>query len=100
MFKQYNIQKKETLDNYFPNGFQSWQETHYEVVSNITLWLEKADPQAPVQKYYNSVGIGGMYELVENITNSFEDTYKGDEWMELDFFETVEKFTWNFIAKL
>lgn len=76
----------------FPNGFASWQETHFEIVKAIALNGED---------YHNKVndieairGTGGLYEFAEELTNKFELLNKGRVW-DGEFFEEIEEFISN-----
>lgn len=74
----------------FPNGFESWQETHFEVVNYITLDYER-NPNGYMAKVYEEQGTGGAYELAKQLTDEFEKLYEGKEW-DGEFFETIESF--------
>lgn len=72
------------------NGLTSWHETHFEIVSEIVLRLHKDD--STLLKYYNQHnGIGGMYELAEELTDKFEKKFEDFEW-DGEFFDEIEKF--------
>lgn len=73
----------------FPNGFDSWQETHYEVVSMMTLEYERGNPV--IEEYMGVKGIGGMYELAKELTTKFEAQHKDKAW-DGEFFEELEYF--------
>lgn len=73
----------------FPNGFSSWQETHYEVVAHITTTMDMAYTMANTTQ--ETQGTGGLYELAESLTDEFEDHYKGFEW-DGEFFDTISGF--------
>ena len=80
---------------YFPNGFTSWMETHYEVVQAITLKLSDEDMEEDSALYerLEEEGTGGMYELSEALTDAFEKEYKGAIWgADFDYYETIEHF--------
>jgi hypothetical protein len=80
---------------YFPNGFTSWMETHYEVVQAITLKLADEDMEEDSALYerLEEEGTGGMYILSEELTDTFEKEYKGAIWgADFDYFETIEHF--------
>jgi len=65
----------------FPNGFASWQETHFEVVSAIAIELFKDNtPSKLMAERYEAHGIGGMYELAKELTDKFEKKFKGKVW--------------------
>jgi hypothetical protein len=81
-----------TTNKEFPNGFTSWVETFYEIVSALTS-IESGDGESEViNEIRNTKGIGGMYEFAEVLTDEFELTYKDEDWSELGFFETLENF--------
>lgn len=64
----------------FPNGFASWQETHYEIVSAIEYEQRKDNPQGVVLERHESQGHGGLYELAEELTDEFENKYNSEHW--------------------
>jgi hypothetical protein len=76
----------------FPNGFASWQETHYEVVAAITsIVLDDDNKDNLVYKTYREDGLGGLYELAEDLTDEFELLNKDREW-DGEFFDEIERF--------
>jgi len=75
---------------HFPNGFASWQETHYEVVQAITIELT-ADKRGLVAQRHEAQGHGGLYALAEELTDEFEAIHEGHEW-DGEFFETIEEW--------
>jgi hypothetical protein len=75
----------------FPNGFASWQETHFNVVSIIAVNLSKVFVPASLSNRYLAQGIGGMYELAEELTDKFEKLNKGREW-DGEFAEEIDEF--------
>jgi hypothetical protein len=80
---------------HFPNGFDSWMETHYEVVQAITLKLSDEDMEEDSALYerLEEEGTGGMYMLSEELTDAFEEEYEGAVWGEkLDYYDTLENF--------
>lgn len=76
----------------FLNGFTSWQETHFEIVSAITgeMRKDKFDSKV-VDDRYAEQGTGGMYELAEELTDEFEKLNKGRDW-DGEFFDEIAKF--------
>ena len=72
-------------EKHFPNGFSSWQETHYEVVSAITFYLHNL-PEIVIDG-----GTGRLYELAEKWTDKFEELNKNREW-DGEFFEEIDDF--------
>lgn len=77
-------------DKVFPNGFQSWKETYFEVVSHIAEAGNNG--RNVVTDISESEGTTGLYDLAENITDLFEEAHLGSDWDEKDFFEEVEDF--------
>lgn len=75
-----------TTEKNFPNGFTSWQETHYEVVQAISYIISEAKTSLAVA---SADGQAGLYELAEDLTDEFEKEYEGHEWAG-DFFDTIE----------
>ena len=78
-------------DKRFPNGFESWCETYYEIVSFLTLEYERDSVTSKVAEFYERNGMRGMYELARELTDEFETLNKGREWNG-EFFEEIEHF--------
>jgi hypothetical protein len=68
----------------FPNGFESWCKTYYEIVNFLTF-------TSKVAKFYEQNGTEGMYELARELTDEFETLNKGREW-DGEFFKEIESF--------
>lgn len=81
------------MEKHFPNGFLSWQETHYEVVSMISYQtrLPKNQMSDLISDIYAAQGTGGMYELAEQLTDEFETLNEGRIW-DGQFFDEIEEF--------
>lgn len=76
----------------FPNGFESWHETHYEIVSIIERLRNEYDSISNVIKRVEETeGTGGFYELAESLTNEFESIHKETQW-DGNFFNEIESF--------
>lgn len=75
----------------FINGKQSWQETHFEVVSAISYISRLDSPYGIVADRLEEAGTGGLYELAEELTDEFEVLNQGREWGG-EFFEEIEDF--------
>lgn len=73
-----------------PNN-ESWIETHFEVVSFITVEMLKDEPQGAIGRAHQASGHGGLYELAQEWTNLFEWEHRGRVW-EGDFFDTIDKW--------
>lgn len=78
----------------FPNGFDDWQETHFEMVQRICQTEHFNGSKS--YKVATEEGIGGLYLLAENLTDKFEQENKGKNWGENDetqYVDAIEKFT-------
>jgi hypothetical protein len=76
----------------FVNGFTSWRETHFEVVSAISVELCKTTPDSELIKdIYAENGRFGLHSLAEKLTNEFEELYKGKEW-DGEWFDAIDSF--------
>jgi len=75
----------------FPNGFDNWQETHFEVVTAITNCLHN-EIGLPV-KIREERGLGGLYELAEELTNKFENSHINFNWSDTtSFLDEIDNF--------
>jgi len=83
----------------FPNGFTSWIETYYEIVSGIEQQLNNKDEIGRAWEVENTQGIGGRYELAKELTDKFEKQYEGVVWGEtlaaFDYFDAIYEFINN-----
>jgi len=75
----------------FVNGFESWHETHFEVVQAITIEHIKNEPKGLVKERHDAQGHGGLYELAVELTDEFEKLNEGREW-DGEYFDEIEKF--------
>ena len=76
----------------FPNGFSSWQETHFEIVQAITIEHIQDKRTGLVAYRHEAQGIGGLYELAEELTDEFESIHEGETWEDIGCLETLENF--------
>lgn len=85
----------------FPNGFESWQKTHFEVVE-VLVYLRGLDegktPKAFAEMADQSA-TDDMYRLALDLTNKFEEQTKGQE-RERGLFDEIEDFVWAELKKL
>lgn len=81
------------IDDFFPNGFENWYETFYEVVDSITVALLGVTEydENKVIKIQCTKDRGGLYELAKELTDGFEALYKGREW-DGDYFDAVSEY--------
>jgi hypothetical protein len=76
----------------FPNGFSSWQETHFEIVQAITLEHAQDKRTGLVAYRHEAQGIGGLYELAEELTDEWEALYEIETWEDIGYLETLENW--------
>lgn len=82
--------KKEDFNKKFPNGFDCWQETHYEIVAAFYSYTD-----SPVlESLEQHKGRGGMYEFAEELTDEFENLHKDKNW-DGEFYDELETFIKN-----
>lgn len=74
----------------FPNGWTSWQETHFEVVSHVASSSDREGTLAFQRSQQQ--GMGGLWELAQELTDEFENLHKGNEWEEGKWLETIWEF--------
>lgn len=73
--------------------FESWHETHFEIVQWITLMADQEGNF--VSELAESQGTGGLYELAKDLTDKFETLYSGVEWgidEDTQYFDIIEDF--------
>ena len=75
----------------FTNGFDSWQETHFEMVQQIIRDLEN-ERTGKVQKVSDEFGQGGLYDLSKKLTDKFENEFEGKCWEGESYYDSLEKF--------
>lgn len=82
---------EEYLEEKFPNGITSYLETFYEIVAEITLYVDFEGLSNRDILIQGIEGRGGLYELAEKLTDKFENLYKDKEW-DGEFFDTIDDF--------
>jgi hypothetical protein len=70
------------------NDFDSWQETHFEIVSSL---VKEYKNSTVVLKQEELNGTGGLYLLARDLTFEFETLNKDKAW-ESDYFDELENF--------
>lgn len=68
----------------------NYLETHFEVVSTIMFKLSN-DNKFLTELYQNN-GRGAMWELAKSLTDEFEQLHKDEDWIELEWFDTLDEF--------
>lgn len=80
----------------FPNGFESWQKTHFEVVEVLCYMRELDDEH--VKKGFSSIAdksaSDDLYRLALDLTNLFEEKTKG-QVRNRSLFDEIEDFVWQ-----
>lgn len=82
------------MEKQFPNGFTSWQETHFEIVSFINEVLSQDSIKGIIEERYTNQGRGGIYELAEDWTDEFENLNVDRDW-DGEFFDEIDNFCLN-----
>ena len=77
------------VEKQFPNGFASWMETHHEIVAHLTSTVDFSGSAAHFA--ISTGGTGRLYELAEDLTDKFEQQFKGHDW-DGDFFDHMGNF--------
>lgn len=81
--------------NKFPNSFEDWYETFFEISEVLFNQQASEDETTLANRTMSQQGTGGLYLLAERLTHKFETEYKGTLWgstEELCFFEKIEEF--------
>lgn len=78
--------------NQFSRGFESWHETHFEVVDAIFTQLN--NPYSRASHVQDTMGRGGLYELAQELTDKFEQQFADAQW-DGNFFDELDSFLEN-----
>ena len=64
----------------FPNGFDSWQKTHFEVVEVLCYIreLEVSEQPKSFAEMVDQTATEEMYQLALELTNKYEEHAKGE----------------------
>lgn len=76
----------------FPNGFDSWHETHFEIVTEINLQIIENRECKRISEINDEFGRGGLFDLAKELTDKFEETYVDCDWNNGDWFEAIQDF--------
>ena len=85
----------------FPNGFDSWQKTHFEVVEVLVYMRNlEADkkPKGYIEALDQSAG-DKLYNLAIELTNKYEEQTKG-VIKKRTLFDEIEDFVWGEVKSL
>ncbi|WP_300598514.1 hypothetical protein [Niabella sp.] len=77
----------------FPNGFDSWQKTHFEVVEALCYLRDIEEPNQAknFNEMLNRSATEALYQLARELTDKFEETTKGQP-RDRTLFEEIEAF--------
>jgi hypothetical protein len=75
----------------FPNGFESWHETHYQISAAIHSRQQGHPISGLVHDTQKGMGLAGLPALAVHLTNEFEQANEGREW-DGEYFEAIETF--------
>lgn len=81
-----------SVGKHFSNGFKSWMETHHEIVSAICEKLLDDKYAGLVLEINDTQGQRGLYIFAEELTDKFENQYKGMDWDMNDYNVHIDSF--------
>ena len=84
----------------FPNGFDSWQKTHFEVVEVLCYIreLEISEQPKSFTEMVDQTATEEMYQLALELTNKYEEHSKG-KTRTRSLFDEIEEFVWKEVRK-
>lgn len=85
----------------FPNGFESWQKTHFEVVEALCFMrnLEELEKHKNFSEWIDQSATEEMYHLALTLTNKYEEQTRGKK-REQSLFDEIEIFVSSEVKKL
>lgn len=77
----------------FPNGFESWQRTHFEVVEVLCYLRDLEEEKQPKNfaEFLDRSATEEMYNLALRLTNKYEAETEGKK-RERSLFDEIEEF--------
>ncbi len=90
------------MDNHhFPNGFSSWQKTHFEVVEVLVYIrnLEEGKTPKPFSELIDKSATEELYQLAIRLTDKYEEETQGKK-RERTLFDEIEDFVWQELHKI
>ena len=80
----------------FPNGFESWQKTHFEVVEVLVYMRNLEEDKKPksFSEALDQSASEDLYTLALALTNKYEEQTKGKE-RKRNLFDEIEDFVWS-----
>lgn len=85
----------------FPNGFESWQKTHFEVVEVLCFIRDLDESKQPKSfaELIDQSATEEMYNLALTFTNKYEEQTRG-KTRERSLFDEIEEFVWHEVKSL
>ena len=85
----------------FPNGFESWQNTHFEVVEVLCFIrdLEEGEQPKSFAEMVDRSATQEMYNLALTLTNKYEEEHQGKK-RDRSLFDEIEEFVWKEVKKM
>ena len=85
----------------FPNGFESWQKTHFEVVEVLCFMRDLEEGKKPKNftEYLDRSATREMYDLALSLTNKYEEQTQG-KTRERSLFDEIEEFVWSEVKRM
>ncbi len=85
----------------FPNGFASWQRTHFEIVEVLCYirGLEENKQPETIANLSDKSATEELYNLALHLTNKFETLHEFDK-PQRNLFDEIEDFVWSEIKEL
>lgn len=85
----------------FPNGFESWQKTHFEVVEVLVYIRNLEEDQKPKSfaEAMDQSATEELYRLALDLTNKYEEQTK-DKKRERNLYDEIEDFVWAEVENL
>ncbi len=90
------------MDNHhFPNGFSSWQKTHFEVVEVLVYIrnLEEGKTPKPFSELIDKSATEELYQLAIRLTDKYEEETQVKK-RERTLFDEIEEFVWQELNKI
>lgn len=87
------LKRLRELEKQFPDGFNNWKETYYEVVTFIHTNIDK--PGTVIHETKEHHGTTGLYGLADEWTNEYETIHAGKDWDDDEnetFWDSIESF--------
>lgn len=81
----------------FPNGFESWQRTHFEVVEVLVYMRSLEESKNRLKGFAGTLDPSAsdeLYHLALYLTNKYEEQSRGKERTR-NLFDEIEDFVWG-----